>query len=111
MKYLRTELVCNLEESDKEYIVEMMIDLGYSQEAMEEVMRGRICDVEDNIEIYFLVNESRVFVDEQGNQITSEELYKEYQLLVNDGETESETFADYLENCISKNGTLTEVTK
>lgn len=52
----------------------------------------------------------RTFKDiETGEIITISELEKEYNELYTTGDTETECFADYLHNCLSKNGTLEEI--
>lgn len=51
----------------------------------------------------------RIFKDEYGEIITNDELVLSYLRLRKDGETEAETYLEYLENCTSKNGTLTEI--
>lgn len=51
----------------------------------------------------------RKFRDEEENIITLEELESEYRQLKESGDTESESFEDYIENCTDKNGMLTEV--
>ena len=51
----------------------------------------------------------RKFVDENGKIITREELKKEFNKLKRTGETEAETFLEYVNNCTSKNGTLERV--
>ena len=47
---------------------------------------------------------------ETGELISREKLKDEYTALRAAGETESESFAEYVENCTSKNGTLEVVT-
>ena len=52
----------------------------------------------------------RTFFDiESEETLTIVELEAEYNELKANNETEAETFADYLTNCLSKNGTLQEV--
>lgn len=52
----------------------------------------------------------RTFKDiETGEIITLAELEAEYTELFRNGETETESFTGYLNNCLSKNGTLEEV--
>ena len=52
----------------------------------------------------------RTFIDNETNEVlTLEDLKAEYTNLYYNGETEAETFKDYLTNCTSKNGTLTEI--
>lgn len=52
----------------------------------------------------------RVFRDIETDEIlTIEELEKEYFELFKNHDTETESFADYLSNCTSKNGTLEEI--
>lgn len=47
------------------------------------------------------------FIDiESGEVLTLADLEKEYNSLFLAGETETESFSDYLINCTSKNGTL-----
>ena len=48
-----------------------------------------------------------IFLDERGYTLTLEQLQKEYTELYATGDTEAETFADYMVNCTDKNGTLT----
>ena len=55
--------------------------------------------------------EERYFEDEEGIIHDDIELRIEYECLKRDGETEAETFEDYIINCTSKNGTLTEITE
>lgn len=43
---------------------------------------------------------------ENGTIYSREELYKSYEELKANGETEAETFDKYLHNCLSKNGFL-----
>ena len=43
---------------------------------------------------------------ETDEYISYEDLQKEYEELYKNGHTETETFKDYLRNCLSKNGTL-----
>lgn len=43
---------------------------------------------------------------ESGEILTIEQLEREYKELRANGETETETFAGYILNCTSKNGTL-----
>lgn len=38
--------------------------------------------------------------------LTIDDLKTEYRILRENGETEADTFEDYLQNCLSKNGTL-----
>ena len=54
-------------------------------------------------------NDCRKFKDESGNVYTLDYLAASYQDLKASGETEAETFEDYLTNCTDGNGTLTEV--
>ena len=51
----------------------------------------------------------RFFKDERGYTFDSTELEFYYGELKATGETEEETFEEYLTNCTDKNGTLTEV--
>ena len=53
----------------------------------------------------------RIFKDERGHIFNNDELVLSYLHLKRKGETEAETYLDYLNNCTSKNGTLTEITK
>jgi hypothetical protein len=47
------------------------------------------------------------FIDiETGEVLTLADLEKEYKFLFSAGETEANSFSDYLKNCTSKNGTL-----
>lgn len=47
---------------------------------------------------------------ESGEILSKEDLRKEYEDLFKHGETETPTFSGYLRNCLSKNGTLEEIT-
>lgn len=49
------------------------------------------------------------YKDENGTVITENELFAEYQELKANGDTEAETFTDYIINCTDGNGTLTEI--
>lgn len=53
----------------------------------------------------------RQFIDtETGKILSVDELMKEYTALRESGDTEAETFADYISNCLTKNnGTLEEL--
>ena len=53
----------------------------------------------------------KLFRDGNGRIITQNQLLTKWMFLVYVGETDSLSFVDYMENCTSKNGTLTEVTK
>ena len=50
----------------------------------------------------------KIFLDIESNEfVTEEQLAEEYKTLKNDGDTEAETFSDYLNNCMTtENGTL-----
>ena len=48
---------------------------------------------------------------EHGTIYTVEQLKQSYNQLYRDGETEAETFADYLRNCTDKNGILERITE
>ena len=48
---------------------------------------------------------------ESGNVVFRNELKQEYESLKRDGETEAETFGNYISNCTTRNGgTLQEIT-
>lgn len=48
-----------------------------------------------------------MYHDIESDEILSrEELKREYEYLYKNGETETPTFEGYLQNCLSKNGTL-----
>ena len=49
------------------------------------------------------------YMDEQGRVFTESEIELEYDMLKMTGDTEAETFEDYLTNCIDQDGTLTEL--
>ena len=52
------------------------------------------------------MDEEKILVDtETGEEFTYEEIEAEYERLKRDGETEAETFNDYLINITDKNGT------
>ena len=52
----------------------------------------------------------RYYRDIETKEIISEtELEKEFETLRKNGETETETFVDYIKNCTSKNGTLERI--
>ena len=53
----------------------------------------------------------RTFYDTENNEyITIDQLEKEYEELKADGNTEAETFKDYINNCMTwNNGTLKEM--
>lgn len=53
----------------------------------------------------------RIFKDERGHIFNNDELVLSYLRLKRKGETEADTYLDYLKNCTSKDGTLTEITK
>lgn len=53
----------------------------------------------------------RIYIDERGNTLTNDELVLSYLTLKREGDTEAETYLEYLKNCTSKDGTLTEITK
>lgn len=56
------------------------------------------------------MSNTRKFIDNETNEIiTIEELKEEYKQLKANNETETENFADYLQNCTDKNGTLREI--
>ena len=48
-----------------------------------------------------------IYLDERGYTLTLKDLQAEYEELKATGDTEAETFADYMVNCTDKNGTLT----
>lgn len=50
-----------------------------------------------------------MFLDEYDNIITEDELKAEFIELKASGDTDAETFTEYVTNCTSKNGTLTIV--
>ena len=50
-----------------------------------------------------------MFIDEYDNIITDEELRESFHELKRDGETDCNTYEEYVRNCTSKNGTLTRV--
>lgn len=47
-----------------------------------------------------------MYWDERGWYVTDEELQSDYETLKKKGETEAETYEDYVKNCTDKNGTL-----
>ena len=47
--------------------------------------------------------------NEWGEILTEDELKKEYYQLKRSGDTEAETYEDYVRNCTDKNGTLTRI--
>jgi len=52
----------------------------------------------------------RYFKDERSDAVISlTDLQTEYKILKQNKETDAENFNDYLNNCLSKNGTLTEI--
>lgn len=51
----------------------------------------------------------RIFKDERGHIFNNDELVLSYLHLKRTGETEAETYLDYLNSCTDKNGTLTEI--
>lgn len=60
---------------------------------------------------YIRSSSERKFRDtESGEVITISQLKAEYEDLRDSGETEAETFSDYLANCLDKNGFLEEIT-
>lgn len=50
-----------------------------------------------------------MFEDERGYTITEAELAAEFKELKQNGETDCETYADYVRECTGKNGTLTRI--
>ena len=46
---------------------------------------------------------------DRGKIYTRDELYKEFEILRLNRETDAETFGQYLNNCLSKNGSLEEI--
>lgn len=54
-------------------------------------------------------SERRFRDTESGEVITLSELKAEYKQLYADGETEAETFSDYLTNCLDQDGFLEEI--
>jgi len=62
------------------------------------------------MKLRILESDERKFRDaESGDIITLSQLKAEYRELVRDGETEAETFSDYLENCLDQDGFLEEI--
>lgn len=53
--------------------------------------------------------ERKFYDTEHDEVITLSQLKEEYEELSANGETEAETFKDYLSNCLDKNGTLEEI--
>ena len=53
----------------------------------------------------------RIFWDERGYQVTEAELSRQYQILIEYGEIDSDEvgFLDYVRECTGKHGTLTEI--
>ena len=51
----------------------------------------------------------KLYVDERGYQITEDDLRASYAELKTSGDTEAETYNDYVRNCTDQNGTLREV--
>ncbi len=64
-------------------------------------------------QLYFKIilenTEEIKYKDEDNNIITQSQLRKSYEKLKAAGDTEAETFDDYVENCIDKNGTLSKL--
>ena len=54
-------------------------------------------------------SEMTLYRDERGQVISIDQLKQEYNELKQAGETEAETFNDYLINCTDQDGTLTEI--
>ena len=54
-------------------------------------------------------SERRFRDTESGDIITLSQLKAEYKQLYRDGETEAETFSDYLKNCLDQDGFLEEI--
>ena len=50
-----------------------------------------------------------MYKDERGYLISEDELKKSYNELKRNGDTEAETYEDYVRNCCDKNGTLTKM--
>ena len=62
------------------------------------------------MKLYIKASSERRFRDtENGDILTLSELKAEYEELYANGETETETFRDYLNNCLDKNGFLEEI--
>ena len=49
------------------------------------------------------------FKDERGYYITDKELHDSYEILKASGDTDCETYDDYVRECCGKNGTLTAI--
>ena len=110
MRNTKTMFIDSMEKNDQESILKSLWLLNLSHDDIEKAMGSRLCDLEDTIDIKkYIESDSKKYVDENGLMYTTEELIVDYDELVFNGNTESETFEDYLENCTSKNGTLTEV--
>lgn len=63
------------------------------------------------MKVYIKSSTERTFRDtESGDIITISELRSEYEELYRNGEVETDTFEGYLNNCLSKNGFLEEIT-
>lgn len=52
----------------------------------------------------------KYYKDENGVIISENELMQEYEELRQAGDTEAETFSDYIRNCTDKSGTLERIT-
>lgn len=64
----------------------------------------------DTVKRYIRSSKERRFRNtESGEIITLSELKESYEELYAEGETEAETFKDYLINCLDKNGFLEEI--
>ena len=54
-------------------------------------------------------NRVNMFYDQNGNQYTSDQLKKDFQELKAKGETEAQSYQEFIDNATSKNGTLTQI--
>lgn len=50
-----------------------------------------------------------MYEDERGQRITEQELQAEYEEIRANGETDCETYGQYVLECCGKNGTLTKI--
>ena len=82
---------------DGECLCSESYDIKGEAESIAEAYRARFSEL------------SRLFKDGRGYIWTAEEIEFHYGELKADGDTEADTFADYLKNCTDKDGTLTEV--
>lgn len=53
--------------------------------------------------------ERKFYVSEDGNFFSTEQIMEEFKTAKENGETESETFVEYLSNVTDKNGSLEEI--